>query len=99
MHEKQLKYALESKGYSVNLDKSLSFCQGCVEGKFFRRPFKPVGEVRAKKRLELIHSDVRGPFDTQSFLGKRYFITFIDDYSRCTAVYFMKLKSEALEKF
>lgn len=29
----------------------------------------------------------------------RYFATFIDDYSRCVAVYFLKHKSEVLEKF
>ena len=31
--------------------------------------------------------------------GSRYFITFIDDYSRFTHVYTIKNKSEALEKF
>ena len=36
---------------------------------------------------------------TQSFGGKKYFVTFIDDYSRCCAVYFMKRKSEAFSKF
>ena len=36
---------------------------------------------------------------TQSFGGSRYFITFIDDYSRYYYTYFLKKKSEALEKF
>ena len=31
--------------------------------------------------------------------GAKYFVTFTDDYTRCCAVYFMKHKSEALEKF
>ncbi len=31
--------------------------------------------------------------------GSRYFATFIDDYSRCVAVYFLKHKSEVLKKF
>ena len=36
---------------------------------------------------------------TQSFGGSRYFITFTDDYSRYCRTYFLKSKSEALEKF
>ena len=31
--------------------------------------------------------------------GSRYFVTFIDDYSRYTTVYMMKHKSEVLAKF
>ena len=35
----------------------------------------------------------------ESFKENRYFVTFIDDYSRCVKVYFMKHKSEVLQKF
>ena len=31
--------------------------------------------------------------------GNQYFVTFIDDKSRFTAVYFMKSKDQVLEKF
>ena len=31
--------------------------------------------------------------------GSRYLITFTDDYSRCTTVYFIKRKDEVLSKF
>jgi hypothetical protein len=34
-----------------------------------------------------------------SFGGCRYFILFIDDYTRMTWVYFLKEKSESFEKF
>ena len=36
---------------------------------------------------------------TESIGGKRYFVTFIDDYSWCCRVYFMRHKSEVPEKF
>jgi len=36
---------------------------------------------------------------TESLNGKRYFVTFIDDYSRCVKVYFIRHKSEVLKKF
>ena len=60
----------------------LSFCEGCVEGKMHRQPFKPVGEIRSTRKLQLVHSDVCGPMCTESISGRKYFITFIDDYSR-----------------
>ena len=46
-----------------------------------------------------MHTDICGPMQTKSFGGSRYFITFTDDYSRCCKTYFLKEKSEALEKF
>ena len=56
----------------------LDFCEACAEGKSHRAPFKPVGEVQSKKRLELVHSDVARPMKAESLGGARYFVTFID---------------------
>jgi len=73
--------------------------EACIMGKMFRRPFL-TSEDKAKTRLlELIHSDVIGPMQTETMRGYRYIIMFTDDYSRYTEVYFMKLKSEAPAKF
>lgn len=49
--------------------------------------------------MELIHSDICGPITPTSNGGKRYFITFIDDFSRKTWVYLLQEKSEALSVF
>ncbi|KAF7124908.1 hypothetical protein RHSIM_Rhsim12G0120600 [Rhododendron simsii] len=49
--------------------------------------------------LELVHIDVCGPLKQISNGQNKYFLTFIDDYSRKTWVYFLKLKSEVFEKF
>ena len=62
-----------------------------------RAPFQSVG-VRSSRKLQLIHSDVCGPMPVESLGGQRYFVTFIDDYSRCCMVYFMKHKSEVMNK-
>ena len=86
-------------GMRIPKNAQLSFCEGCVEGKMHRLPFKPVGEIRSTRKLQLVHSDVCGPMHTESFGGQKYFVSFIDDYSRCCAVYFMKHKSEVMEKF
>jgi hypothetical protein len=48
--------------------------------------------------FELIHSDVWGPFYT-SLDGYKYFVTFIDDFSRVTWVYLLKAKSEVFSYF
>jgi hypothetical protein len=39
-----------------------------------------------------------GPISSP-FSGCKYFLTFIDDFSRRTWVYFLKLKSEVFDKF
>ena len=77
----------------------LSFCKGCVEGKMHQKPFKPLREIHLTQKLRLVHSDVCGPMSIESIGGQKCFIAFIDDYSRCCAVYFLKHKSQVLEKF
>jgi hypothetical protein len=47
---------------------------------------------------ELIQSDVCGPMQESSFHGFRYFVAFMDDFSKYRHVYFMKQKSEVAEK-
>lgn len=42
----------------------------------------------------LIHSDIWGPSPISSVNGFRYFVLFIDDYSRFTWIYFLKHRSE-----
>ncbi len=68
----------------INIPKAkLSFCHGCVEGKMYRKPFKSTGEIRTTRKLQLVHSDVCGPMQTESIRGQNYFVTFINDFSRC----------------
>ena len=47
----------------------------------------------------MIHSDISGPMPTTYMSGSRYVLTFFDDFSRFTWVFFLKKKSEVLEKF
>ena len=49
--------------------------------------------------MELVHYDFCGPIIPHSNGGKRYIITFIDDYSHKIWVYFLQEKSEAFEAF
>ena len=63
-------------------------------GKQFGKSFPKESTTRATKPLELIHTDVCGPIKPNSFGKNKYFLLFIDDYSRKTWVYFLKEKSE-----
>jgi transposase InsO family protein len=58
----------------------------------------PPSTNRSTKPLELIHSDVHGPIQTQTSSGFRYWITFIDDAARFEVVILQK-KSNAFSAF
>ena len=49
-------------------------------------------DQRTKSPFELVHTDVWGPSRFESTLRFWYFVTFIDDYSRCTWVFLMKTR-------
>lgn len=49
--------------------------------------------------LDYIHSDVFGPINVPSISRSLYFVSFIDDYSRRTFVYFLISKYEAFSWF
>ena len=85
-------------GIEIGQDDDLGFCQACVEGKKTREPF-PVGGIHTTERLQLVHSDVCGPMQTTSLGGARYFVTFIDDYSRCVKVDCISSKDQVFDKF
>ena len=70
----------------------------CVYGKQNQVSF-PSGSMRAKKILELVHSDVFGPAKVPSLGKSVYYVSFIDDFSRNTWIYFLKKKSEAFDRF
>ncbi|XP_039141238.1 uncharacterized protein LOC120278531 [Dioscorea cayenensis subsp. rotundata] len=82
---------------AVNVNE-FSKCSVCVEAKFAKKPFKSV-ENRNSKLLELIHTDLADFKNTISKGGKKYYVTFIDDFSRYTKVYLLRSKDEAGEMF
>ena len=49
--------------------------------------------------LDLVHTDVCGPFRSPTRDGRHYYVTFTDDFSRYGYIYLMKQKSETFEKF
>ncbi|KAI9152926.1 hypothetical protein LWI28_003161 [Acer negundo] len=74
-------------------------CESCVLSKQHRNSFGKKANWRATMPLELVHTDVCGPLTPVSNGQNQYFLTFIDDYSRKTWVYFLKRKSEVFDYF
>ncbi|OUC43869.1 integrase core domain protein [Trichinella nativa] len=72
-------------------------CEICLIGKMTLTSFTKVAN-RAKKQVELIHSDRCGPMLTATPSDHRYMMTLIDDYSRFTVVYLLKTKDEAVDR-
>lgn len=59
-------------------------------------------DIKAKKPLELVHTDLAGPMPRPSIEEYRYSQSFTDDHSGTILVYFLKSKSDAVkatEKF
>jgi transposase InsO family protein len=76
---------------------SLPFCEHCVVSKQNRLKFDR-STTKSKHILDLIHSDVwESP--QMSLGGAKYFISFIDDYSRRLWVYPIKKKSDVFSIF
>ncbi|GJR88471.1 putative zinc finger, CCHC-type containing protein [Tanacetum coccineum] len=80
-----------------NLDFSdFEKCVECIKGKMTKGNKK--GATRSTGLLELIHTDICGPFPS-GIGGHKSFITFIDDYSRYMYLFLIIEKSESLEMF
>jgi len=56
-------------------------CKGCTLGKYTKSSFHDQ-DSRAKAILGRFHTDVCGPFRTVSTAKQRYYVIFIDDFSR-----------------
>jgi hypothetical protein len=81
------------------LKASSKVCDDCMIGKQHQEAIPKKSLWRASKQLQLVHADICGPILPKSNNGKRYVITFIDDYNRKTWAYFLSEKSEALAMF
>ena len=81
-----------------NSSLDFDFYENCVHGKQNHVSFPSCGK-RAKQILELVHNDVFGPMKVPSMGKFVYYVSFIDDFSRNTWIYFLRNKSEVLDKF
>jgi transposase InsO family protein len=73
-------------------------CKHCLIGKMHKLPFEPF-KFQSTQPLELVHSDVWGPAPITSSNGYRYYILFVDDYTRFSWSYLLKHKSNVFTTF
>ena len=73
--------------------------ESCQLGKHTRVLFPKRLDQRTKSPFEVVHTNVWGPSRIESTLGFRYFVTLIDDYSRCTWLFLMKTRDELFSIF
>jgi len=71
-------------------------CDACHYAKQHKLSFSH-SNTRAKNIFDLIHVDIWGPFHIASVNGHRFSLTIVDDQSRFTWVFLMKIKSETRE--
>ncbi|KAE8686785.1 cytochrome c bioproteinsis protein CCS1 [Hibiscus syriacus] len=92
MSEQGMKVLVEQKLLPSLTKVSLPLCEHCITSKQHRLKFN-TSNSRGKSVLELVHSDVwQAPVTS---LGRaKYFVSFIDDYSRRCWVYPIKKKAD-----
>ena len=90
---------LQKDGVLESFDlRSDDTCESCLLGKMTKGSFGGSFEP-SKGLLDVIHTDVCGPFRSTTKDDNRFYVTFTDDYSRYGYVYLIKHKSETFEKF
>jgi hypothetical protein len=77
----------------------ITFCPSCAYGKQIRSKFPTSKGQKENLMLDLVHSNVFKLMQIESHSGFKYFLTFIDDKSKESYVYFMKYKYEVFECF
>ena len=76
-----------------------SVCKDCMAGKQTKEAIPKTSSWRAGEVIELVHSDICGPITPTSHTCKKYFLSFIDDFSHKGWVYLLTEKSQAFESF
>jgi transposase InsO family protein len=71
---------------------------GSMLGKHAKATY-PSSKHSSKGILDLVHSNVCGPMSVASPKKSMYYVSFIDDFSRKTWIYFLNTKDEVFSRF
>lgn len=77
----------------------INHCEKCVFGKLARFLFQCGRSWRARQKLQSVYADVCGPMQSNSNRGGKYFLLFINDFSRMCWVYISNFKHEVFSCF
>ena len=73
-------------------------CKVCAQEKNVNKTFSSSGS-KAKGILKIVYLDVCGPMYSSSLSKYVYYVSYIDDFSHNTWIYFLKEKNELFSKF
>ena len=76
----------------------MGLCKNCQIGKMGKTSFKSKN-YHSEEVLELVHIDICRPIGIESYSGDKFFILFVDDYSRMMTMMYLKDKSKDFPKF
>ncbi|KAI0493314.1 hypothetical protein KFK09_027591 [Dendrobium nobile] len=82
----------------IVISTKLNNCNSCKMAKSHRL-HKPPSQTTSTSPFFLVHSDVWGPFPVVSPTGFRYYVSFIDDFTKVTWIFPLVYKSEVFTKF
>ena len=54
----------------------------------------PVNSIKSQKPFDMMHCDIWGKFSVPNYKGFQYFLTIVDDFSRCTWIFLTTHKSD-----
>ena len=84
-------------GLPDKLENNVMKCANCIQSKMANVPFE--NERSKTSEILEIQTDLNGPLRTTGSDGEKFFLSFIDDYSKCSKVYCIKSKSEIASCF
>jgi hypothetical protein len=91
-------FQLQKVSHGIKLDTADIPSCPCILGKSHRGSFKSSDTIPSRLG-QYVSSDVVGMFDVTTYDGFKYFVTFIDHWSRYTVLYLLKRKSDVFEAF
>lgn len=87
------------KGVELDSTSQPEYCNVCAKAKAVCLLFPMETETRAKMYGAMVHTDLWGLSQTVSLGGCSYYISFMDDYTCETMIFFLKAKSGALAAY
>jgi hypothetical protein len=85
-------------GFPMGTLSQLDQCKGFTVGKYVNSTFHEK-ENPASVILERVHTDVCGPFSVDSTTKHKYYVIFVDEFSRKCWIFFMQKKDRTFSKF
>ena len=98
LSDRVLSKILKTCNQKLEINETINFCDVCRYGKSHLLPFS-ASTSHAFVPLELIHTNIQGPYLVISNSSFKYYIHFVDDFSCYTWLYPLKQKLDALSIF